>query len=123
MNYDAYQSAADAGERVRALATNAEGVLATWATQPFASPWRRMAAYYELVALAGFTHQRRDFGIAAIEVRGESRAVTERPAMATPFCQLLHFRKKGGEGDPKILLVAPMSVHRPIEPCKTPALS
>ena len=31
--------------------------------------------------------------------------------MWTPFCQLLHFRKAGGEDDPKILLVAPMSGH------------
>ena len=29
----------------------------------------------------------------------------------TPFCQLLRFRKAGGEDDPKILLVAPMSGH------------
>ena len=70
-----------------------------------------MAAYYEVVALAGFTHERPDYGIDSVEVRGETRAVTQRASMRTPFCQLLHFQKEGGADDPKVLLVAPMSGH------------
>ena len=50
-----------------------------------------MAAYYEVVALAGFTHDRPDYGVDSVEVRGETRAVTQNGAMRTPFCQLLHF--------------------------------
>jgi poly(3-hydroxybutyrate) depolymerase len=111
MIYDAYQTAADAGDRVRLLAANAETILTSWTSHPFASPWRRMAAYYEVVALAGFTHKRPDYAITSVEVRGETRPVTEKLAFATPFCQLLHFSKQGGEDDPKILLVAPMSGH------------
>ena len=70
-----------------------------------------MAAYYELVALAGFTHARPDYGIDGVEVggRGDSRRGARR--QATPFCALLRFRKAGGGDDPKVLLVAPMSGH------------
>ena len=70
-----------------------------------------MAAQYETIALAGFTHERPDFNIASVEIRGEQRKVTQQTATATPFCQLLHFQKEGGADDPKVLLVAPMSGH------------
>ncbi len=109
--YDAYQKMADVGDQVRTLAQNAHAILDAWSSNPFASPVRRMAAYYELVALAGFTHSRPDYGIDSVEVRGEVVPVEEKGVLWTPFCQLLRFRRKGGEDDPKILLVAPMSGH------------
>jgi len=111
MMYDAYQGMADVGDRVRLLAANAQIVLEAWSSQPFASPWRKMAAYYELVALAGFTHARPDWEVDAIEVDGSELAIAQNVAAATPFCELRHFRKASGEDDPKVLLVAPMSGH------------
>ena len=60
-----------------------------------------MAAYYEVVALAGFTHERPDYAIESVEVRGDTRAVTQRIATRTPFCNLLHFQKEGGADDPQ----------------------
>jgi poly(3-hydroxybutyrate) depolymerase len=111
MMYDAYQGMADVGDRMRLLAQNAHAILAAWSEHPHASPWARMSAYYELVALAGFTHARPDYGIESVEVDGASVWVEERGVSWTPFCQLLHFRKAGGEDDPKVLLVAPMSGH------------
>ena len=111
MMYDAYQGMADVGDRVRLLAANAQVVLEAWSSQPFASPWRKMAAYYEVVALAGFTHARPEWEVDAIEVGGKEIAVVQGVATATPFCELRHFRKVGGEDDPKVLLVAPMSGH------------
>ncbi len=111
MMYDAYQGMADVGDRVRHLAQNAHMILSAWAAHPTASPWRRMSSYYELVALAGFTHARPDYGIDSVEINGAAIPVEERGVLWTPFCQLLHFRKTGGEDDPKILLVAPMSGH------------
>jgi polyhydroxyalkanoate depolymerase len=111
MMYDAYQWVADVGDRVRLLAQNAHAILTAWSAHPHASPWRRMSAYYELVALAGFTHARPDYGIESVESDGESISVEERGVMWTPFCQLLRFRKEGGEDHPKVLLVAPMSGH------------
>jgi polyhydroxyalkanoate depolymerase len=111
MMYDAYQGMADVGDRVRRLAENAHSVLTAWSSHPYAPPWRRMSAYYELVALAGFTHARPDYGIDSVEIDGEPVEVEERGVLWTPFCQLLRFRKEGGKDDPKVLLVAPMSGH------------
>ena len=111
MMYGAYQRLADANDQVRSLAEKAHAILTTWSSNPFAPPSRRMAAYYELVALAGFTHSRPDYGIDSIEVRSETIPVEERSVLSTPFCQLLRFRREGGEEDPKVLLVAPMSGH------------
>jgi poly(3-hydroxybutyrate) depolymerase len=111
MMYDAYQGMADVGDRMRLLAQNAHAILAAWSEHPHASPWARMSAYYELVALAGFTHARPDYGIESVDIDGASVWVEERGVSWTPFCQLLHFRKAGGEDDPKVLLVAPMSGH------------
>jgi poly(3-hydroxybutyrate) depolymerase len=111
MMYDLYQTTADVGDAVRLLAANAERILKTWASGPFASPLTRMAAYYEAVALAGFTHERRDFDLPFIEARGEIVPVEEDIALSTPFCDLRRFRKASGVDEPRVLLVAPMSGH------------
>ena len=78
MMYDAYQGMADVGDRVRLLAQNAQAILTAWSAHPHASPWRRMSAYYELVALAGFTHARPDYGIDSVEIDGAPVPVEER---------------------------------------------
>ena len=70
MMYDAYQGMADVGDRVRLLAQNAHGILSAWSEHPTASPWARMSAYYELVALAGFTHARPAYAIDSLEIDG-----------------------------------------------------
>ena len=111
MMYNAYQTIADASDQIRAFAETARTILNAWSSNPFASPMRRMAAYYELVALAGFTHSRPPYGIESIEKNGEVIPVEEKVAAATPFCDLLRFKREGGDDDPKILLVAPMSGH------------
>jgi polyhydroxyalkanoate depolymerase len=111
MMYDAYQGLADVGDRVRQLAANAQIILEAWSSQPFASPWRKMAAHYELVALAGFTHARPDWEVDVVNAGGREFAVSQDVAAATPFCALRHFRKAESGDDPKVLLVAPMSGH------------
>jgi polyhydroxyalkanoate depolymerase len=111
MMYDAYQGMADVGDRVRQLAQNAHAILTAWSSYPYAPPWRRMTAYYELVALAGFTHARPDYEIDSVEIDGEAIPVEERGVLWTPFCQLLRFRREDSEDEPKVLLVAPMSGH------------
>ena len=109
--YDSYQALADAGDSARLLAANAERILKSWASGPFASPLKSMAAYYEVVALAGFTHDRPGFDIAKVEVRGETIPVEEEVTHSTDFCDLRRFRKVSGVDEPKVLLVAPMSGH------------
>ncbi len=109
--YDAYQKLADAGDQVRMFAESASAIMTAWNANPFAPPARRMAAYYELVALAGFTHSRPIYGVDHVEARGERIPVEEKVVHATPFCDLLRFKREDGDNDPKILLVAPMSGH------------
>jgi polyhydroxyalkanoate depolymerase len=86
-------------------------MLSPWTHSPYATPLKRMAAWYEVVALAGFTHERPDYAIREVEVRGQTRRVSQSVALHTPFAELLHFQKEGGADDPKVLLVAPMSGH------------
>ncbi len=109
--YDAYQSYADTAYPVRMLAANAEEILTLWGEAPYNSPLQRMAAYYELVALAGFTHARPDFAIGEIEINGQAVRVSEEMIHDTPFGSLLRFAKHGIENEPKVLLIAPMSGH------------
>ncbi|WP_199769061.1 polyhydroxyalkanoate depolymerase [Methylocystis bryophila] len=112
MMYDAYQAYADLSHPVRALASNSNCILSLWSTMQFASPLRRMAAYYEIVALAGFTHSRPDYRIREVVTdSGASAKVIEKEIFATPFCGLRRFAREDGENDPRVLLVAPMSGH------------
>jgi poly(3-hydroxybutyrate) depolymerase len=112
MIYDAYQTYVDLNQPLRSLAASADRVLSLWSPTQFASPLRRMAAYYELIALAGFTHNRPDYQINSITTeRGEVLGVLEEEVYTTQFCSLLRFAREGGENDPGVLLVAPLSGH------------
>jgi poly(3-hydroxybutyrate) depolymerase len=111
MMYDSYQAIADVGDAVRSLAFNAERILQTWAVRPFATPLQRMAAYYEVVALAGFTHERPPFDIPEVEVGGQAIPIEVEVVLSTDFCDLRRFRKTTSVDEPKVLLVAPMSGH------------
>ena len=51
------------------------------------------------------------FGLAATEVDGRTVAVHEEILVEKPFGNLLHFRREGVEGQPRLLIVAPMSGH------------
>jgi poly(3-hydroxybutyrate) depolymerase len=109
--YRYYQSYADLTDPVRMLAANAERILQAWGSNVTASPLKRMAAYYELVNLAGFTHARPDFAITCVDVRGETVPVIETVELDMDFCSLVRFRRDNSEAAPKVLLLAPMSGH------------
>lgn len=112
MMYDAYQNYADLSHPVRTLALSSERILRQWSAMQFASPLRRMAAYYELVALAGFTHTRPDYEISDVATHGgDVIRVVEKAVLTTSFCTLLRFSREGGGNEPRVLLVAPMSGH------------
>ena len=112
MMYDAYQGYADLSHPVRRLASSSEQILRMWSASQFASPIRRMAAYYELISLAGFTHTRPDFGIRDVTLHnGAVSIVSESVVASTPFCSLLRFAREDAPSAPKVLLVAPMSGH------------
>ena len=79
---------------------------------PLAGPGiRHVRAACDIVAHARPTHDRPPFGIDAVPVGGEMAVVTERPTLRTPFATLIHFQKPSVTGQPRVLVVGPMSGH------------
>jgi poly(3-hydroxybutyrate) depolymerase len=112
MMYDAYQSYADLSHQIRMAASSGERFLRQWRPTQYLSPLRCMEAYYEIVALAGFTHERPDYEITQLTTHnGDVVEVSEEIALTTPFCTLLRFSRKDTDNEPRVLLVAPMSGH------------
>ena len=72
---------------------------------------RLAAAGAELFTTARITHERRPFGIEAVQIANRSVAVHERVVCETPFASLLRFEKDTLTPQPKVLLAAPMSGH------------
>ena len=112
MLYQAYQAHSDIMVPVRAFADTAAraGRLhINGAARP--TPLSNLTAAYELIAWAGLTHVRPDYGIESVRVGNREVAVTEEAADATPFGTLLHFKKDIDLAQPRVLMVAPLSGH------------
>lgn len=52
-----------------------------------------------------------DWGLDKVSIDGADYAILEQVLREDAFCQLRRFQRVGREGDPKVLLVAPMSGH------------
>ena len=72
---------------------------------------RHVAAACDVLGHARATHERPAFGIDSVAVDGTTVAVRERATMRTPFATLLHFEKPAVTGQPRVLVVGPMSGH------------
>jgi polyhydroxyalkanoate depolymerase len=96
---------------LRTFAGGGAAALQAWSKLYPNIPMAWSSAALEGFALFGFTHFRPDFAVTSVEIRGETRAVRQSVAQTTPFCNLTRFVREGGENDPKVLLVAPMSGH------------
>ena len=72
---------------------------------------RRVAAALELISRTSLTYKRPPYRIQPVKVGNREVEITEEVVHATPFCSLLHFKKEGVTGQPRVLLVAPMSGH------------
>jgi poly(3-hydroxybutyrate) depolymerase len=72
---------------------------------------RHVRAACEVLAKARPTHDRPAYGIGTVRVGGRDVDVVERPARTTPFGTLLHFDKPSVAGQPRVLVVGPMSGH------------
>ena len=73
---------------------------------------RHLRAACDIVAHARPTHDRPAFGIDSVPVDGHPTDVSEHPVTSTPFATLLHFRKPSApDGQPRVLVVGPMSGH------------
>lgn len=110
--YRAFQAATDLLTPARLAAGFAGAALG------FAPPWvrdvpavSRMAASWELLVRAGLTHYRPDYGIDSVRVGKEDVPVTVEEVVGTSFGGLIRFRKEGISGQPRLLLVAPLSGH------------
>ena len=78
---------------------------------PHPSPLRHLGAGWSLFAESGLSHARPPFAIEQVDMGNRFVGVTEETADDTPFGRLLHFRKDAAIGQPRVLLVAPMSGH------------
>jgi polyhydroxyalkanoate depolymerase len=115
MIYQMYQAQCDALAPLRAMASIGRAALgATAAGNALQNAFTRgTSAGYEMLARSGLTHARPPFGIASVRPAGaaEDVAVSEEAADVTPFATLLHFKKAGTAGQPRVLIVAPLSGH------------
>lgn len=87
-----------------------------WFSNPF-SPFSytpagpKIAAGSELIARLVHRYEKPLFGLPHAIIDGREVAVMERVVAKKAFCKLLHFQRTGRLGDPKVLLVAPLSGH------------
>jgi len=108
MIYHAYQAHADTLGPARMVFQAVAPVLAD--TRGWLAA-RKLAAAFQVFALARLTHRRPLFGIDRVMTGGREVAVREEAAHVTPFATLLHFRKDLRAAQPRVLIVAPMSGH------------
>lgn len=115
MLYETYQAHSDAMVPIRLFANMANAALGETingsAGHPLLQGLTGLSAAYELIARAGLTHSRPPYGIDSVKVGNREVAVSEEPALVTPFGTLLHFRKDIDMAQPRVLLVAPLSGH------------
>ena len=109
MLYQAYQLQSDILSPLRLLAQHTSAAL--WLGRTEGTLLRKLAAANEVFSRLRLTHSRPAYGIQTVMVAGQEFAVAEEVALAMPFGKLLHFRKDGNTGQPKVLLVAPLSGH------------
>ena len=75
---------------------------------------RHMAAAYELIHRLGKDYEKPLWHLDQTRVDGRNVAVTVQTVVQKPFCQLIHFQRDlpaKRAGDPRVLLVAPLSGH------------
>ncbi|GAB3628976.1 esterase [Pandoraea terrae] len=109
--YPYYQATADLMRPWRTAAGIARASMSTWSAGTAIPTVRYLDACWELLEMAGLSHDRPPFDITSVEVDGSRVAVSEEVAKRTPFASLLHFRKESSVQQPRVLIVAPMSGH------------
>ena len=110
--YQAYQAHCDWMWPLRTLARLSVPMLQDPSLGLAAQPGsRQMAAACKVLELAEVTHRRPPWRIDSVVESGRDVPVVEEVAMATPFATLRRFRKDTSPGQPKVLVVAPMSGH------------
>jgi poly(3-hydroxybutyrate) depolymerase len=112
MLYNAY-------EMQRSMLAGA-GAWASWGAEMLGNPANPfaylgggsvMASAMEVFAHAAASRGKPAFGLDHTTVDGREISVNEEILVAKPYGSLKRFRRKGVEGGPKLLIVAPMSGH------------
>jgi poly(3-hydroxybutyrate) depolymerase len=102
--------------------------LSVWAqatSELFSSPYsplaytplsRRLSAGYDLLHRIGKQYEKPEFGLKSTQIGDIEVPVVEEVTTEKPFCRLLHFKrvipaKLKRPGDPRVLIVAPLSGH------------
>ncbi|MGE0600827.1 MAG: polyhydroxyalkanoate depolymerase [Dehalococcoidia bacterium] len=115
MIYLAYQATEDFMRPVRAFATAAlqttNASIARMNGSSATPLLRHAAAGYEMISRMKLSHESPSFGIESVRMGECEVGVTEEDTVVTPFCTLRHFRKDADSGQPRVLLVAPLSGH------------
>lgn len=112
MLYDAYEVQRSLLAGASALA-NASVELLNNPANPFAyfGGGPVLASALDVFAHAAAPRGKPAFNLDSIEIDGTQVPVTEKIECRKTFGQLKHFVREGHEGDPKLLIVAPMSGH------------
>ncbi len=114
MLYDAYQAQQDFLAPLRAGADLFKTAFGEPVMGPSANYLiRSAAAAAEIISRAHLIHDRPAYGIDQVTVAGRPAAVVEEVALEMPFGNLVHFRKPDVQGQPRVLLAAPMAGHFP----------
>lgn len=112
MMYQAYQAQSDLLRPLRNLAKVHGSMLAGEPPSHLLGRVGRPAmAASKVFELSEVTHRRPAWRIDGVTVKGEEQPVVEEVVLRTPFAELLRFSKPGVTGQPKLLVVAPMSGH------------
>jgi poly(3-hydroxybutyrate) depolymerase len=107
--YHAYQSHSDVLAPLRLLAQHHSALL--WWRDTEGSAVRKASAAMEVFSRMRLTHSRPAYGIDSVEAEGRTVAVSEEEVLRLPFGTLLRFARDGVRGQPRVLLVAPLSGH------------
>ncbi|MEH3145319.1 MAG: polyhydroxyalkanoate depolymerase [Methylobacterium frigidaeris] len=111
MLYDTFEFQSDLATGARAWGGLLHDAVSPWTRAGYREPasWWRAAA--RMMMRAGMTHARPAYGIPSVRVGNREVPVTEEVDLRTPFGSLLHFRKDLARGQPRVLVVAPLSGH------------
>ncbi|WP_297372406.1 polyhydroxyalkanoate depolymerase [Acidocella sp.] len=112
MIYQFYQAQSDLVDPWRKVARHSSRVLRSLAPRtPYGIFLRHFTAALDVFAHAGTTHARPAYGIKSVTLGNDRVKIIEEVVYATPFADLLHFKKDSDRAQPKVLVVAPLSGH------------
>ncbi|MGE4064209.1 MAG: polyhydroxyalkanoate depolymerase [Rhodospirillaceae bacterium] len=111
MLYSIYEQQRTWAEPLRLMAGLTRDALSPFTAWLGPAGMSHLTAGLDLFSRAAFTHDHPGYRIDRVEIDGQPVRVIEEPAARTAFCTLLRFHKENVEGQPKVLVVAPLSGH------------